>query len=294
MCWQVGYLDGMVVARSIYQIGGNTGTQFHGYHPVVPLTCASAGTGPQQCGMLAQNRTCSQIAFLGCDCSSCCNVGATASQPPPPSPPPPLVVASPSPPQAPCGGLDVVLVLDRSASIGRRMWNSNLVPFVRAMAQSLFDPGVAANTRVGVVVYPFADGTQGDTSGGASIVNILTSAPTAIYALTDNPNFQNSRFCVNSPSGTLEFPCSGWNFSPMWQGALCPCSLPQRRTNTRPFKGSASRPAPAVQPALARAAVLTRVHLLCVLWARSQACFAPRRCSSPTGRRRTVASRWSS
>ena len=42
---QVGYMDGFVVARSVHQLGSNTGTQFHGYYPIVPMVCSGRCAG---------------------------------------------------------------------------------------------------------------------------------------------------------------------------------------------------------------------------------------------------------
>ena len=77
------------------------------------------------------------------DCKGCDYYEKTLAPPAPP-------LLPPSPPMG-CSGLDVVVVLDRSKSIGVRSWNTKVMPFLNSVLDSVA-PSAATSTRFGVVV----------------------------------------------------------------------------------------------------------------------------------------------
>ena len=109
-----------------------------------------------------------------------------------------------------------MLVLDRSRSIGENAWNTQLLPFVRALSESVV--AYSSNTRVGVTVYPSqADHGGEDTSGNAAVVFELSYDASDVISLIQALQSQADDYCVDTPS-SLEYPCSGWSHSPMWRG----------------------------------------------------------------------------
>lgn len=103
-------------------------------------------------------------------------------------------------------GADVMLVLDRSKSMGANTWEQ-LVPFARTLASTL----ATGATRVGLVVYPSESGdNRGDVSGNAKVLAPLEYSTSKIDGLSWGTS------CKTNPKNSLKWPCSGWGFSPMW------------------------------------------------------------------------------
>ena len=142
--------------------------------------------------------------------AACDNYEKVAFPPLPPHPPPPPLPA--------CNGVDVVVVLDRSSTMGASDWNTRYVPFLKSVLDSVA-PSSASSTRFGVVVYPSEAGaTAGDVAGNAAVVAGLGFDSTPIDTLITAVTSQATTHCAATPTGSLEYPCGGWTFSPMWKG----------------------------------------------------------------------------
>ena len=62
--------------------------------------------------------------------------------------------------------MDVMVVLDRSNNYNAATWNKVVIPTLKSIVDGV-GPSGATNTRLGVVLYPAANGNPGDHSGGA-------------------------------------------------------------------------------------------------------------------------------
>ena len=178
--------------------------------------CPSPSPAASSCSLNSAGRAhadykcCSCTPATGTDCLGCSHYEKLAFPPAPPRPPPPPTLG--------CAGVDVVVVLDRSSSAGATSWNTEYLPFLESVLDEIA-PSAATSTRLGVVVYPSAAGASaGDVAGDATVTSAMSSDPAPLTALISAVTSQSSTHCVASPLGTLEFPCGGWSYSPMWRG----------------------------------------------------------------------------
>lgn len=129
----------------------------------------------------------------------------------PPSPPKP----PPRPPGGGCGNVDVMLVLDRSNNYNAKSWNTLVIPTLKSVVNGV-GPSATTNTKLGVVVYPAANGNRGDVSGDAKLMVSLSHSRTTVDRLIgdveSSVQISGVKHCAPNPSSSLEWPCGGWKF----------------------------------------------------------------------------------
>lgn len=129
----------------------------------------------------------------------------------PPSPPKP----PPRPPSGGCNHVDVMVVLDRSNNYNAATWNKVVIPTLKSIVDGV-GPSGATNTRLGVVLYPAANGNPGDHSGGARTLIGLSHERFTVDRLIGDVErgVQRSsrKYCEANPSSSLAWPCGGWKY----------------------------------------------------------------------------------
>ena len=156
----------------------------------------------------------SNAAYRCCSCgtsNNCLGYDHYEKHLAPPSPPKP----PPRPPSGSCRNVDVVVVLDRSNNFNARTWNTVVIPTLKSIVDGV-EPSGATNTRLGVVLYPAANGNPGDHSGGAKIVVGLTHGRSTVDRLIGDVERgvqrSNRKYCAANPSSSLAWPCGGWKY----------------------------------------------------------------------------------
>lgn len=163
------------------------------------------------CVLQSGRSTHSQFRCCSCGTSSDCQGFAFYEKYyEPPSPPKP----PPRPPPG-CGNVEVMVVLDRSNNYNAKTWNTVVIPTVKSITDAV-QPSAATNTKLGVVVYPVSNGDRGDQSGGAKVVAGLSHSRSAVDGMVSSVErgvqLNGKKYCVRSPSSSLEWPCGGWTF----------------------------------------------------------------------------------
>ena len=119
----------------------------------------------------------------------------------------------PSPPT--CTNLDVMLVVDRSNSIGESKWRNYVAPAMYSIVQML-NPGTSTNNKMGMAVFPAqSGGSPGDSSGLAETrVGLTTSKSTLANMASD----ASSKCKDNFAKFKMRYPCSDWGYTSTWTG----------------------------------------------------------------------------
>ena len=153
-----------------------------------------------------------------------------------------------------------MVVLDRSNNYNAKTWNTVVIPTVKSITDAV-QPSAATNTNLGVVVYPVSNGDRGDQSGGAKVVAGLSHSRSAVDGMVSSVErgvqLNGKKYCVRSPSSSLEWPCGGWTFG--WRAALIPVRMGgvRKASNT------------------ARAAGVEKLHLIARLTASASSILTP-------------------
>jgi len=119
--------------------------------------------------------------------------------------------------------VDIVMVLDRSVSVGETNWNNQVLPAVRELV-NIIDPRTDAlgQTRLALVVFPGfeRDGSPSDDrSGGASTVISMTANKAQFTDMLDAADaIASGAGCQSgsTPSSSMSYPCGGWGATPTW------------------------------------------------------------------------------
>lgn len=113
---------------------------------------------------------------------------------------------------------ELVVVLDRSASVRRSNWVNSVLPAVASLVNSI-GPVQAPNyaVRIGIVVFPSTPGAKrDDLSGDASAVLPLTTNQTEIDAMLATGAGPADSVAART---TLAWPSGGgWGNTPTWRG----------------------------------------------------------------------------
>ena len=59
-----------------------------------------------------------------------------------------------------------------------------------------------------------------DIAGNSAVMASLSTSPDTVQGLINDVTSKGSKHCSWQPTTTLEYPCGGWKFSPMWQGLM--------------------------------------------------------------------------
>ena len=142
-----------------------------------------------------------------------------------------------------CQGTGIVIVIDRSKSMGARVYNTKIMPFVKSFVEAVeasypTSVSVSSMPQTGVVVYPRYNGagSADDKSGEAhTFAPVAYPSQLSSYGSTEGwtaigiaddiagkvTKSGEQKYCSDKLNKVRPYyPCGGFGFSPMWHGLM--------------------------------------------------------------------------